>query len=137
MTKMRSFLAGLAIGLGLISAVALADVYYGWNPNTGLESFHGSFVSLGTKPVVTGTCGTLGAVTAGATAGQVVAGAVTTCTIVITFPSASPTGWICKFTDLTTPADPITQASTTTTSCTSSVSTIVSGDTIQFVAVGY
>ena len=133
--KFRSFIVGLVVGLSLISAAALA-VDYGWSPVTGLEAFHGAFVSQGVKPVVTGTCGTFGAQTGGATAGTVATGA-TTCTIILTFPSAAPNGWLCRFNDLTTPADLIVQASSTTTSCTSNAATVVSADVIQYLAVGY
>lgn len=121
----------------LFCTAALAAVYYGYNPSTGLETFHGSLISQGTVPVVSGTCGTRGATTGGASVGTIVSGAVTTCTTTLTFPSAAPNGWICRFADLTTPADAVTQASSTTTSCTSSAATIVSGDTLSYVATGY
>ena len=131
----RGLLAGLAFMAGL--ALAASAPYFGYNPSTGLEALHGSLISGGTSPVVSGTCGTRGATTGGAFAGTVVSGAVTTCTTTLTFPAAAPSGWQCRFTDLTTPADVIPQASSTTTSCTSTAATIVSGDTVGFIAVGY
>lgn len=136
MKMFASFIAAAMLTL-CAAAPASATTYYGFNPNTGLETLHGSLVSGGTAVAVTGTCGTLGTVTAGATAGKVVAGAVTTCTLVLTFPSAAPNGWVCVFTNLTTKADVVRQASSTTTSCTSAAETIVSGDTIAFYAIGY
>lgn len=136
---MKNFVAMLAAILVTLCAAmpASAATYYGYNPATGLETLHGAAVDGGTAVAVTGTCGTLGAVTAGATTGKVVAGAVTTCTIVLTFASAAPNGWVCFFTNLTTKADVVRQASSTTTSCTSAAETIVSGDTIAFHAFGY
>lgn len=137
MKKFAALLAGLFVTLCAV-APANAATYYGFNPATGLETLHGNLVSGGTAVVVTAnTCGTLGTVTAGATAGKVVAGAVTTCTLVLTFPAAAPNGWVCVFTNLTTKADVVRQASSTTTSCTTAAETIVSGDTIAFYAIGY
>lgn len=125
----------LALVAALFATAALA-VDYGWSPLTGLEAFHGAFVSQGTKPVVSGTCGTFGTQLGGATAGSVAAGA-TTCTVTLTFPSAAPNGWLCRFNDLTTPADLIVQAASTTTSCTSNAATVVSADVIQYLAIAY
>lgn len=124
---------------GVLFAASLAwgAVYFGWNPSTGLETTHGTDVSGGPPPVVSGTCGTFGTQLGGASVGEVIAGAVTTCTITLTFPSAAPTGWMCQFQDLTTPADSVKQASYTTTSCTSTAATIVASDKIQYTVTGY
>lgn len=127
-----------ALALLAVATVAVAATYWGYNPTTGLETFHGARVDGGTvQPVVSGTCGTRGAQVGGAFAGTSVAGAVTTCTMVLTFASAAPNGWDCHFKDLTTTTDTLPQASFTTTSCTSTAATIVSGDTIMYDAVGF
>ena len=134
MKKLLSFVFGLL----LTASVFAAD--FGWNPTTGLEAFHGSLISQGTAAVVAvsgGGCGTLGTVTAGASAGRVIAGAVTTCQVTVTFPSAALNGWVCTFSDLTTVANLIRLASSTTTSCTTNAATIVSGDTFNFFAIGF
>jgi hypothetical protein len=136
--KIRSSILGFAAGLLLVAGLAsAAAIDYGWNPTTGLEAFHGALVTQGTAPVVSGSCGTRGTITAGPNAGSIVSGAVTTCTTTLTFPSAAPNGWNCVFNNRTTPADIVTEASTTTTSCTTVAATIVSGDVLQFVAIGY
>lgn len=136
---MKKFYALVASVLVTLFAAlpASAAPYYGWNPATGLETTHGALVDAGVAPVVTGTCGTIGTVTAGAVNGKIVAGAVTTCTLTLTFPAAAPNGWVCFFGDQTTPADTVRQASSTTTSCTTSASTIVASDVIIFSAFGY
>jgi hypothetical protein len=136
MKKFYALVASILVTL-FAALPASAAPYYGWNPATGLETTHGALVDGGAPPVITGTCGTIGAVTAGAVNGKVVAGAVTTCTLIVTFAGAAPNGWVCLFTDLTTPADTVRQASSTTTSCTTSASTIVASDVIAFSAFGY
>ena len=125
--KLGLFLAGL-----LVATVASAAVYYGYNPVTGLEAFHGTPVSGGNPPVVSGTCGTLGAITGGAGTFTVATAGVTTCTLTVTIPSAAPNGVFCVFVDETTVADATNmhQASHNATSCTSNAATIVAGDTI-------
>lgn len=137
MKKIAALFAALLVTLCASLPASAIGSYFGYNPATGLETTHGSLVDGGAAVVVTGTCGTLGTLTAAATTGKIVAGAVTTCTLVLTFPSAAPNGWVCFFNDLTTPADVVRQASSTTTSCTSVASTIVSGDVINFHAFGY
>lgn len=139
MKKLVQFALGAFVAAALgFGALATASAYYGWNPLTGLEVTHGVLVDGGTTaPVISGTCGTRGTVVAAAAHGTVVAGAVTTCTTTLTFATAAPNGYLCGFKDLTTPADSIPQASFTTTSCTSTAATIVSGDTIAFSAEGF
>jgi hypothetical protein len=137
---MSKFVAGLIAGLTvLIGAVALSATYYGFNPSTGQEGFHGYSIDYGygTLPVLSGSCGTRSGQVGGASHGTFVAGAVTTCTTTVTFPTAAPNGYFCSFKDVTTPADTITTASFTTTSGTSSAATIVSGDTIYYSCEGF
>ena len=156
MTKIRSLIAGVLLGLlGSIALTAVA-VDYGWSPPTGLEAFHGSFVSQGPAPalvlntlasgngpnvVVSGTagCGTLATPKGGGTSGQVTLGTfAASCAITLTFPTAAPNGWNCKFNDLTTGVAVVYQATSTTTTCVSFASTTeVTADVIQFLAVGY
>lgn len=134
MKSIAKILAGFVAALALGSFVAYASTtpYFGWNPATGLEAFHGNLISGGTSPTVTG-CGTTW--TGGASAGTIsIAG--TTCAPVITFPSAAPTGWACFFLDVTTPADSVKQTASSTTSC-SGTGTVVSGDVVEVFAIGY
>ncbi len=132
--KVLTFLAGI-----LIATAASAAVYYGYNPATGLETFHGTFVDGGTGttnvPVVSGTCGTRGTTVLGATSGTIVAGAVTTCTTTLTFANAAPNQYTCFFWDVTTPADPIGVGTGSTTACSSNAATIVSGDKIAYLVI--
>jgi hypothetical protein len=137
--------AFLATVLGF-AGPALADntgsaIYFGYNPATGLEFTHGADVSGGVSPVITGTagCGTLTAkTTGGASAGSVTLGTfATSCTLTITFPSAAPNGWYCTFADLSVPTA-FTEASTTTTTCVTNVSTTATtGNVVVWNAVGY
>lgn len=125
--------AALAAALGF-AGVATAQVYYGWNPTTGLEVTHGSDVSGGVLPVLSG-CATISASVGGASAGKF-ATSGTSCTLTITFPSAAPNGWACFANDITTPADTVKQNASTTTSCTFA-GTTVAADVIVWNAVGY
>ncbi len=133
-----SVLATLA-GLAVFGAALAVD--YGWNPSTGLEAFHGALISQGTLPTITGSagCGTLTAKVGGPSAGSVTIGTFSSsCVLTLTFPSASPNGWFCRWNDLTTAAGLMIQASTTTTTCVSNASAVVvTGDTIVWSAMGF
>lgn len=136
-----SFIAGLLLAVGLTAGAASLS-YFGFNPNTNLEGLHGFLASGGAAPTVTGSggCGTLTNQLGGSTAGQVTIGTFSvSCTLTVTVPTASaaPNGWKCLFNDLTTPADTVPQASTTTTTCVTTAATVVTGDTIQYVLVAY
>ena len=141
---MKKFLLGLAAGLitvtGLALATAASGVYYfGWNPVSGLETFHGTFVDGGigspNAPVVSGSCGTRGTEVLGATSGTIVSGAVTTCTTTLTFLTPPPTQYVCFFFDSTTPAKLIGSGVSTTNACSSNAATIVSGDQIAYLVI--
>jgi hypothetical protein len=133
-TRKAKILAAL-VGLGFATLVS-AQVYYGFNPVTGLTVVQGIPVAGGNKPVVSGsTCGTLTQV--GGAGTFTVAGTATTCTIVVTFPSAAPNGYFCVFADETHPADIITQASHTSTSCTSTAATVTAADVILIEVNGF
>ena len=133
MKKILSFVAAM-----LVATAAVAATYYGWNPVSNLETTHGALVDGGTvQPVVSGTCGTRGTIVGGAHALDITSGAVTTCTTTLTFASAAPNGWNCRFDDLTTPASTVKQASYTTTSCTSQAATIVASDHLLVYAHGF
>lgn len=127
--------AALAAALGF-AGVASAQVYYGWNPSTGLEVSHGSDVSGGVLPVLSG-CATISASVGGASAGRFQTSG-TTCNLVITFPSAAPNGWYCTAANITskTATNAFFLTSTTTTSCTFTATTVAS-DNVIWNAVGY
>ncbi len=116
------------------AGVASAQVYYGYNPVTGLEVTHGADVSGGVLPVLSG-CATISASVGGATAGKF-ATSGTSCNLTITFPSAAPNGWACWASDLTTPADTVKEASTTTTTAVFA-GTTVAADVIVWNCIGY
>lgn len=128
-------LAGVALATNTGSST---NAFFGYNPSTGLFGVPGGQIALGASPTsgASTSCGTLGAITGGTTAGTVATAAVTTCTLQLVFPSPAPNGWLCDITDLTHPAQE-TQAATTTTSCTTSAMTITAGDVLMFQAIGY
>jgi hypothetical protein len=136
---MNIFKKAFAAGLGLLFASVLsAAVYFGFNPVTALNTSNGVPVSAGVLPVVTGTCGTIPAPVGGSGVFQITTAAVTTCTLIITLPivppatapAPTPNGVFCVFIDETTGTHIMTQASHTTTSCTSGATTITAGDNI-------
>lgn len=130
--KIKTKLGFAVVGVAVASLAYGAAFYVGFNPLTNMNGQQGIPVSVGTPPPVTGTCGTIGAVTGGSAVFQVQTAAVTTCTLIVTIPAASaaPTGLYCVFTDETSPAHPITQASHSTTTCSSNAATIVASDVI-------
>ncbi len=138
-------LAGVLAGALLALAVGAGAAnlsYFGWNPSTGLEGLHGFLAAGGTSPTVTGTagCGTIVAPVGGSTAGSFQIGTFSvSCAITLTAPAGTvaPNGWLCRFNDLTTPADLIVEASTTTSTCVSNAATLVTGDTVQFAMIAY
>lgn len=110
--------------LGFAGLATAQTVYYGWNPVTGLEAFHGTEVSGGALPVLSTTttaCGTTATVAAsmagGASQFKLVANAAT-CVLKFVFPSAAPNGWSCTATDQTTSTGAFRQTANDTTSCT-------------------
>jgi len=130
MRKLLVLFAGLAV-----CATALA-VDYGWNPSTGLEAFHGAFVSQGTAPAITG-CATVSAQVGGATAGKF-SSTSAACAPTFTFPSAAANGWMCFVQDQVTPATKINQTSfTTTTAVFTNSAATVSGDTYVYYCIGF
>lgn len=125
--------------LGFVAAVAVAATYFGYNPSTGLEVFHGSVVDGGANPVaLSGTCGgTIASKTVGSYSGTLTAGGTaTTCPLVATFPSAAPNGWSCYVVDETTPADVVAIASETATAVTFA-GTVAHGDVLFFSCNGF
>lgn len=76
-------------------------------------------------------CGTVTSPVGNGMVGTFAAGA-TSCTPVITTGVTAPHGFVCEIHDWTTPADLLTQASTTTTTATFAAATVASGDTIAF-----
>lgn len=124
----------IALSLALLIPVAMAAVYVGFNPNTGLNSSQGTPVAVGVLPVLDATtsCGTLATVQASQVGGagvfQITANS-TTCTLVIDMPSAAPNGYFCVASDETTPADTVKQSAHSTTQCTVT-GTVVSADKV-------
>lgn len=127
-----AFIAGLAMAAGLAYATTNPNAFYaGYNQFTNQNGLNGVVVSGGAAPTSGGStsCGTLGAITGGSTAGQVATAGVTTCTVQLVFPvsalvvsgapgangtangypnqtasSAPPNGAVCLFIDETHPA---------------------------------
>lgn len=135
MKKFAQFVLGaFAAALLGVGSLAVAQVYYGYNPSTGLEVTHGADVSGGVLPTFSG-CATLSASVGGASAGQF-ATSGTSCALVITFPAAAPNGWYCVAVDRTHAALGV-QASSTSTSCTFTAITTTAADTVVWTAQGY
>ena len=102
----------------------------------GSCTFNVPLVSGGTPPTLTGTC-TTATQTGGNTAGSFAA-SCTAQTVIMTFGSTAPHGWICVALDQTTTADTLKQSagSASTTACTLSGTTVAS-DVIVFQATAF
>lgn len=133
LSKVCSLFASLAL-FALGSLDAQAQVYYGYNPSSGIEVLHGAEVFGGPLPVLTG-CATISVSVGGASGGRFQTSG-TSCNLTITFPSAAPNGWACFATDITT-AVVLRQASTTSTSCTFAAAVTTAADNIIWNAAGY
>ena len=93
-----------------------------------------SVVAGGSAPTLTGTCTTSTQV-GGNTAGSFAA-TCTAQTVIITFATTAPNGWVCNAQDETTSADTMKQTAHSTTSCTFT-GTTVAADVIVFDARAY
>lgn len=105
-------------------------------PVCSLNTLGGQLTSCGTTatPILTGTCTTaskIGYNTAGSFAATCVAQ-----TVILTFATTAPNGWVCNTHDITTVADVLNQTAYTTTSCTVTGTTVAS-DVITFNAVPF
>lgn len=100
------------------------------------SAFSDYYQSAGTKFTASGCSNTT--TVGGASAGSFLSGTTGACTVTITMghSSTATNGWSCAASDLTTPANLISQSATTTTSCTVT-GTTVSGDKISFLAMAY
>lgn len=93
--------------------------------------------SLGSSGTVPGISGcSAGTQTGGATAGTYASGTTGTCTVTLTFAFTAPTGWSCFAANRTTPADIITQTSSTTTTAVLAGASL-SGDVISYGCMYY
>jgi hypothetical protein len=79
---------------------------------------------------------TLSSAVGGSSAGQFTSGAAGTCTATITPGLTAPNGFRCSATNMNTPANAISQTSTTTTTCVIS-GTTASGDKITWQAIAF
>ena len=97
-----------------------------------------AYISTGkTFTTTTGTsCGTVGTLTGGATAGTYVSGTSGTCAIVLLFGIGAPNGWSCFATDITTTSDAQHQTAATATTATIT-GTTASADVVSFHCIGY
>jgi hypothetical protein len=97
-----------------------------------------AYISGGTTFTISGCSATTP--TGGASAGSFLSGTTGACTVVITLNGATgitaPNGWTCLASDLTTPANLISQSASSTTTCTVT-GTTVTGDKIQFMAMAF
>ncbi len=126
---------GISLGWGanITAATHATQIDAGTNATSNSLQFQST-------PIVTTTALTAGAITGCGTVtspvgnglvGTFAAGA-TSCAPVITTGVTAPHGFVCEMHDWTTPADLLTQASTTSTTATFAAATVVSGDTIAF-----
>lgn len=106
--------------------------------NSGGQLILAGIYSGGTKFTISGC--SAGTTVGGATAGSFLSGTTGTCTVVVTMNGATgltaPNGWSCSASDLTTPANKLSQSASSATTCTIT-GTTVSGDKVQFMAVGF
>lgn len=154
-SKVLGFLTGLALVGG--TAFSANTFYTMFNPNTGQFGVPGLETYGGPTPVVSGTCGTIGAVTGGTSAGQIATAAVTSCTLTLTLPvptlvissgnndgknqvnsAAAPNGLVCTLQDITHPAAYVLySAAPSTTACSFAAATITAGDVMQYTISAY
>jgi hypothetical protein len=122
--------------VGALTGHASLDLALTGGTVTGATTFSAgitstALISDGSPPTLSGTC-SVGTQTGGNTAGTFkAAGPCSTETVVLTFATTAPTGWVCGAHDQTTPADSMNQTASTATTCTLT-GTIASGDVIAF-----
>lgn len=93
-------------------------------------------IAGGSAPTLTGTCATTTQV-GGNTAGSFVTSAgCSATTVIITFATTAPNGWVCDASDETTSADSLKQTGHTTTSCTLT-GTTAAADVVVFHASAF
>lgn len=104
------------------------------NSNAGLKLSY--LQSGGTKFTASGCSNST--TVGGATSGKFASGTTGSCTVVITMgdTDTATNGWSCAASDLTTPANLISQSASSTTTCTIT-GTTVSGDIINFHAIAF
>lgn len=123
--------------LGLfVCGVATAATYVGFNPTSGQVGLAGALVDLSASPTITMTGQTISAQKGGQNAGTFTATGATTGASTFTFPVAAPNGWVCQVADLTTTADKVVQATSTTTTATFT-GTVVSGDKFVYLCQAF
>jgi hypothetical protein len=113
---------------------SVTDFYPGnGSANDHAKSLYHSaaLIAGGSTPTLSGTCTTSTQV-GGNTAGSFEA-SCTAQTVIVTFATTAPNGWVCNAQDETTPADTLTQTAHSTTSCTLS-GTTASNDNVVFSA---
>lgn len=93
-----------------------------------------TIIATGTAPTRSGTC-TTGSPVGGNTAGTFTA-TCTAQTVILTFATTAPHGWVCNAQDETTSADALRQTAHSTTSCTLT-GTTAAADVIVFNAQGF
>lgn len=137
MKFLRSKLTLFFASLFVFSAAYAA--YYGFDPNTGLETMHGTLVDgSASAPTIAQTGQTISAQLGSTNAGTWVATGATTGAGTLTFAVAAPNGRACNFKDLTTPADALNQTSATDGKTVVTVAgTIVSADKFAYVCFAY
>ena len=103
---------------------------------TGSLRSSGAVIAGGSSPALSGTCSANTQV-GGNTAGTFKASAsCSSGTVIMTFASTAPNGWACDSSDMTTPADKISETASTTTTATLS-GTLASADVVVFKCEAY
>ena len=93
-------------------------------------------IATGSAPTAMGTC-PINTQVGGNTAGTFAAnGACASGTVILTFATTAPHGWVCNATDQTTGADTMKQTASSATSCTLT-GTMASADVVGFQATGF
>lgn len=120
------------------AAPGVAEIDSSTGFGTGGSLRLASIQSGGTKFTTSGC--SVSATTGGATAGTMTSGTTGACTVVITMNGATgltaQNGWSCTASDLTTPANLVSQSAVSATTCTIT-GTTVSGDVLTFHAFAY
>lgn len=120
-------LGGASLGSNTLAVTGAVAV-------TGSITSTGGAIRAGSPPTLTGTCTTSGQV-GGNTAGKFAA-TCTAQTVIVTFATTAPAGWVCIAKDITTPADALNQTGYSTTSCTLT-GTTAAADGVVFEATAF
>lgn len=140
---MKTFFGGILGGLLAVTMAASAAIYYGYNPNTGVNAIAGIWIDPTAPQAITSdnSC-SFDTQHGGTNVGSLIARTNGTCHLTFTDPVGAATAGITGYTCLVIDADaptylaPFKQTANSATGCTVSGST-ATGDHLTFIMIGY